>query len=176
MRRTFCYALFALLLSNGAVFAQRHIPPRQHVRVIALHRYHFRPYCFFPSIAPVPFLYPVPYSTTYAVPNFVAPSIEYVFLGSSSPARLPLTFKDGTTYFVSDYWRQGDQLHFTTVEEGGTKSVPHSVSFDNLDLQRTKDTATAQGFKFLIRDQPIEQWLEQHSQHSALRTGTTGKR
>jgi hypothetical protein len=55
--------------------------------------------------------------------------------------------------------RVNDQLHFVTVEEGGTKSVPHSVPFTDLDVQRTTDRNTAQGFRFVIRDKPIEQWL-----------------
>ena len=173
MRRTIFCGLLALLLSSGVVFAQRHGTSRPRVRFIALHRYH--PVCFVPTIVPISFPYPVPYSTAYPVPNFVAPSIEYVFLGSSTPARLPLTFKDGTTYLVSDYWREGDQLHFTTVEDGGTKSVPHNVPFDNLDLQKTKDAATAQGFRFVMRDEPIDAWLEHHSGDAASRVKANKK-
>jgi len=135
--------------------------------VIAIHRFH--PPCFFPSVVQVPYFYPGPYSTGYSVQNYFVPSIQYVFVGNSSPARLPLTFKDGTSYIVSDYWREGDQLHFVTLEEGGTKSVPHNVPFDSLDEQRTKDAATAQGFRFRIRDEPIQQWLEHHARKTARR-------
>jgi hypothetical protein len=72
-------------------------------------------------------------------------------------------FKDGTSYTVADYWRVDDQLHFITVEEGGTKFVPHTVPFDNLDVPRTKKRAATEGFRFLIRDKPIQQWLEQRT-------------
>lgn len=166
MRRMICCAVLALLLSSGAVFAQRHVASRPRVRFIAVHRYHYHPSYFLPYYVQVPFQYPGPYSTGYSVQNYVAPSIEYVFSGSSSPARAPLVFKDGTTYYVSDYWRVDDQLHFVTMEEGGTKSVPHNVPFDNLDEQRTKDAAAAQGFRFLIRDEPLQQWLEDRARRA----------
>ncbi len=152
-------AVLLLLVSVSMAFGQRHHFIRPFDRVVAVHRYYVPVY-----VAPVPFLCPGPYASGYAAAqNYVPPSIQYVFVGSSSPPpRLPLTFKDGTTYFVSDYWREGDQLHFNTLEEGGTKSVPHTVPFDSLDQQRTKDGAVAQGFKFLIRDEPIDQWLAHH--------------
>ena len=174
MRRMIFCAVFALLFSGGDVFAQRHILPRPHVRVFAVRRYHFSAPIFLPSYVQVPFQYPGPYSSEYSVQNSF-PSIQYVFVGGSSPTRLQLVFKDGTTYFVSDYWRDGDQLHFVTLEEGGTKSVPHTVLFDSLDQQRTKDAATAEGFRFVIRDEPIEEWLEHHAQHDRLGTQKTGK-
>jgi hypothetical protein len=89
-----------------------------------------------------------------------------VFLGSASAAHPQLVFKDGTTYTVSDYWRNVDQLHFITMEEGGTKSVPHTVPFGDLDVQRTTDVNAAQGFRFVLRDEPIAQWLEHHAQRA----------
>lgn len=155
--------------------------PRPRVRVIWVHR--FYPHCFFPTTVYVPFSYPFPYSGQYEVQNFVATTPappaapDYVLVGSASPARPQLVFNDGTTYTVSDYWRVDDQLHFVTVEEGGTKSMPHSVPFDSLDLQRTKNAAAAQGFRFVIRDEPIQQWLEHRAQHEhgPRRIGTTGK-
>ncbi len=175
MRPIICCGLLALLLSSGAVFAQRHVAPRPRVRVIAIHRFH--PPCFFPSVVQVPYPFPVPYSVGYYVPDFVAASPNYIFVGSNSPARAPLVFKDGTSYFVSDYWRVDDQLHFNTMEEGGAKSVPHSVPFDSLDEQKTKDAGAAQGFRYVIRDKPIQQWLdEHHDARGRLGTETTGKR
>jgi hypothetical protein len=92
-----------------------------------------------------------------------------VFVGSASPSHPQLVFKDGTTYTVTDYWRVDDQLHFITIEEGGTKSVPHTVPFGDLDVQRTTDTNAAQGFRFVVRGEPIEQWLEHHSQRAPER-------
>jgi len=97
-----------------------------------------------------------------------------VFVGSASPSHPQLVFKDGRTYTVTDYWRVNDQLHFVTIEEGGTKSVPHTVPFVDLDVQRTIDANTAQGFRFVLRDEPIEQWLEHHSQHAPQRHRDNG--
>src|SRR5205814_10377721 len=99
----------------------------------------------------------------------------YLPLGSASQTRPQLVFKDGTSYTVTDYWRVDDQLHFITLEEGGTKSVPHSVPFDTLDVQRTKEAAAAQGFRFVIRDKPLQQWLEHRAQREHGRTGTGEK-
>jgi hypothetical protein len=127
------------------------------------------PPLFIPYYVPVPFQYPVPDPVPYPVWNFITPSPTYVFVGSASPSHPQLVFKDGTTYTVTDYWRVEDQLHFITIEEGGTKSVPHTVSFGDLDVQRTTDTNAAQGFRFVVRDQPIEQWLEHHTQRAPAR-------
>ena len=73
-----------------------------------------------------------------------------------------LYLKDGTVYYVTDYWLVNDELHFTTVEERGTKSVEHVIDFDRLDLQRTINENTARGFRFVLRNEPIEQYLEVH--------------
>ena len=173
MRRTICWAVFVLLVSSGSVFAQRHLAPRPRVRFIAVHRYY--PPCFFPAPILVPFLYPGPYSTQYSFGEFVPTWPAYVYVGNDSPARPHLMFKDGTTYTVSDYWRVDDQLHFVTVEEGGTKSVPHTAPFDSLDVQQTKDSAAAQGFRFVIRNEPIKQWLEHRAQHAPRRVERSGK-
>jgi hypothetical protein len=174
MRRTITLAVFALLVSSGAVFPQAHSAPRARVRFVAVHRF-CPPRFFFPAPVLFPFVYQGPYSTASSFGQFVPTTPEYLYLGNDSPARPQLKFKDGTTYTVSDYWRVDDQLHFITVEEGGTKSVPHTVPFDSLDVQRTKDAAAAQGFRFVIRDEPIQQWLEHRAQHGPRRTGTSGK-
>lgn len=157
MRRITCSAILALLLSTGAAFAQHHGATRTDVRFISFYRYD--PIYFARSVVTVPVPYPVPYPIPYVVPTVVAPSAPYLFIGNNSSVRPQLVFKDGITYIVSDYWRTDDQLHFMTSEEGGTKSVPHVVPFDTLDLQRTKDTAAAEGFRFVLRDKPLDQWL-----------------
>jgi hypothetical protein len=142
--------------------------------VIWLHRWH--PPLFLQSAIPAPYPYPVPYAVPYPAGDFIPTSPTYVFVGSSSSSHPQLVFKDGTTYTVADYWRVDDQLHFTTVEEGGTKSVPHSVPFSDLDVQRTTDADAAQGFRFVVRDKPIQQWLEHLTQpHAPRRTGPTWK-
>src|ERR1700742_3906531 len=137
MRRTICCAIFALLISSGAVFPQTRVAPRPMPRpqVRVFWRHHWHPPLCLQSPVFVPYPYPVPYAVPSSVPEFVPTSPSYVFVGSNSPAHPQLVFKDGTTYTVADYWRVDDQLHFTTVEEGGTKSVPHSVPFSELDEQ-----------------------------------------
>jgi hypothetical protein len=78
-------------------------------------------------------------------------------------------FKNGTAYTVADYWRVDDQLHFVTIEDGGTKSVPHTVPFGELDVQRTTGVNAAQGFRFVLRNEPVEQWLEHHRERAPAR-------
>jgi hypothetical protein len=97
-----------------------------------------------------------------------------VFVGSASPSHPQLVFNDGTTYTVTDYWRVNDQLHFITIEEGETKSVPHTVPFGDLDVQRTTDANRVQGFRFVLRNEPIDQWLEHHAQHAPQRHRDNG--
>jgi hypothetical protein len=97
-----------------------------------------------------------------------------VFVGSASANHPQLVFKDGTTYTVTDYWRVDDQLHFITMEQSGTKSVPHTVAFDDLDVQRTTDTNAVQGFRFVVRNEPIDQWLKHHQQQPAARHRKNG--
>jgi hypothetical protein len=100
-------------------------------------------------------------------PGRVAPGISirgptYVDVGDTATNHPQLVFNDGTTYIVRDYWRVDDQLHFITVEDGGTKSVEHTVPFSDLDVPRTSDADLARGFRFVVRDKPIEQWLRDH--------------
>jgi hypothetical protein len=85
----------------------------------------------------------------------------YVFGGDERDlAQLYLT--DGTIYNVTDYWLVDNQLHFTTVEESGTKVVEHTIDFNQLDLQKTIDADTQRGFRFVLRNEPIEQYLRDH--------------
>jgi hypothetical protein len=173
MRCTICCAVFALLVSNGAVLPQAHAGPRSfarpRVRVVNVRWFAPRPPIFLPYCVPVPIPYFVPDPVPYPVSTFIAPSPTYVFVGSASPSHPQLVFKDGTTYTVTDYWRVNDQLHFVTIENGGTKSVPHTVPFGDLDVQRTTDANATQGFRFVIRDEPIEQWLEHRAQRARPR-------
>jgi hypothetical protein len=70
-----------------------------------------------------------------------------------------LYFKDGAMYDVTDYWLVGDdELHFTTVDAQGNQSE-HVVGFNQLDLQRTIDVNTDRGFRFVLRNQPIQEYL-----------------
>ena len=177
MRRTICFVLFGLLVLSGAAFPQARTGPRPLARprgrVVVVHRFAARPALFFRYCILAPFPYPVwnfiAPEPTYALQpaTYVfepVPTYAFAFTGSASHPQL--VFKDGTMYMVTDYWRVDDQLHFITIDEGGTKSVPHTVPFAELDVQRTTDADAAQGFRFLVRDEPIEQWLQQHAQHT----------
>jgi hypothetical protein len=179
MGRTICCALFALLAMTGTAFPQRF----QH-----RHFVHFRPLVrvtpFYGWCSPwlvqpyplLPFGYPVSYGLSYPFADYTLPSPTYVFVGSAAASYPQLVFNDGTSYTVADYWREDDQLHFITVEEGGAKFVPRTAPFDDLDVEQTKDRATAEGFRFLIRDKPIEQWLEDRTQEREARRETDKKR
>jgi len=83
-----------------------------------------------------------------------------IWYGTEPRQLVELYLKDGTVYDVTDYWLVNDQLHFTTVENG--KSVEHEIPFDELDLQKTVDVNTERGFNFVLRDEPIEQYLEEN--------------
>jgi hypothetical protein len=93
--------------------------------------------------------------------NYITLTPTYLLVGGLTADHPPLVFNDGTTYAVMDYWRVDDQLHFITLGDGGTRSE-HTVPFADLDVQRTTDANTARGFRFIVRDEPIEQWLRDH--------------
>ena len=179
MGRTICCALFVLLATTGTVFPQRFrhrhfVHPHSVVRLT--HFYGWCPPWLVQSYASLLYRYPAYYGLSYPVVDYTLPSPTYVFLGSAAASYPHLVFNDGSSYTVADYWRVDDQLHFITVEEGGTKFVPHSVPFGDLDVERTKDRATTEGFRFLIRDKPVEQWLEDRTQEREARRETDKKR
>src|SRR5215471_18676128 len=109
---------------------------------------------------------------THAVPRTLArPRVKVVgvrWFGPRPPMFIPCFVPVPFPYPVPDpvpypVW------NFITIEEGGTKSVPHTVPFGDLDVQRTTNTNAAQGFRFVVRDEPIEQWLEHRSQRAPQR-------
>ena len=81
--------------------------------------------------------------------------------GREERERVWLFLKDGTVYSVTDYWFVNGQIHFIMVEEGGTKSE-QVIGFDELDSQRTIDVNTQRGFRFVLRNEPWEQYLRDH--------------
>ena len=95
----------------------------------------------------------------YATPFYVPPAYSYTS-GERSLPRLYL--KDGTMYEVTDYWVVNDELHFTLDGEGGPQSPEHVIDFSQLDLQRTINVNTRLGFRFVLRDEPLEQYLRDH--------------
>lgn len=95
--------------------------------------------------------------TADVVPSYPV-SHEYLY-GEEGQDHPQLFLRDGTVYDVTDYWVVNGQLHFTMLEQGGTKPVEHVIGFDELDLQTTIDVNTARGFRFVLRNQPIEKYL-----------------
>jgi hypothetical protein len=86
-----------------------------------------------------------------------------VYISSGGGRDLPqLYMKDGTVYNVTDYWSVDNQLHFTTIDESGTKWDEHTVGLDQLDLQKTVDVSKQRGFRFLLRNEPLQQYLQDH--------------
>lgn len=77
-----------------------------------------------------------------------------------------LYLKDGTILNVTDYWLVNEQLHFTAIETPGTRPAEHSIPFEALDLQKTVDADTALGFRFVLRNEPVEQYLRDHPEDS----------
>jgi hypothetical protein len=94
----------------------------------------------------------------YAGP--VNPAPLYVY-GGAQRDLVELFMKDGTVYDVLDYWVVDNQLHFTT-NDGGDAPTEHVVSIDDLDMQKTIDVNTQRGFNFMLRNEPIEQYLQDH--------------
>jgi hypothetical protein len=108
----------------------------------------------------------IEYTTVYSSgpTNYVSQVNEtpvYVY-GEERPDLPQLVLKDGTILNVTDYWLVDDQLHFTMYQENGAKPAEHVIPFDALDLQTTVDANTQRGFRFMLRNEPFEQYLRDH--------------
>ena len=91
------------------------------------------------------------------------PSPVYLYSGYAGGelALVQLFLKDGTVFSVTDYWFVNDQVHFKMVDEDGTKSE-QAIAVDELDLKKTINVNTRRGFRFVKRDEPMEQYLRDH--------------
>jgi hypothetical protein len=98
-------------------------------------------------------------STNFASPMYEAPAYDY---GLESPSLPQLFLKDGSILNVTDYWLVDDQLHFTMIEDDGAKPQEHVIPYELLDLQKTVDVNTRRGFRFVLRDEPVEQYMRDH--------------
>ena len=58
-----------------------------------------------------------PYGWTWGYNCYSVP----VYIGEENRELPQLYMKDGTVYNVTDYWVVNNQLHFTTIDESGTK-------------------------------------------------------
>jgi len=96
--------------------------------------------------------------------NYISQAYEtpvYVY-GEERPDLPQLFLKDGMILNVTDYWLVDDQLHFTMIEEDGTKPAEHVIPLDALDLQTTVDANTQRGFRVMLRNEPFEQYVRDH--------------
>jgi hypothetical protein len=111
--------------------------------------------------------YGLQYTEPLAVPNYSQPQVEIqtppVYYGVPNSQFVQLYLKDGTVYNVTDYWLVDGKLHFKTAEENYTKVVEHEIDFDQLDLQKSVDVNTERGYRFVLRNEPIQQYLRDHS-------------
>jgi hypothetical protein len=96
---------------------------------------------------------------SYACGSFPVYYVAYEGGGRQLPQ---LYLKDGTVYNVTDYWLVNGQLHYTTLDESGTTWNEHVIDFSQLDVQKTADIAERRGFHFVLRNEPMEQYLKDH--------------
>jgi hypothetical protein len=73
-----------------------------------------------------------------------------------------LFLKDGAILNVTDYWVVDGQLHFKLIEEIGQKPVEHTIPFEELNLQKTIDANTRRGFRFVLRNEPFDEYVRDH--------------
>jgi hypothetical protein len=95
----------------------------------------------------------------YVSQGYEAPVNVY---GDEGPDLPQLFLKDGTLLNVTDYWLVDDQLHFTMIEEEGGQPVEHVIPFAALDMQKTVNVDTRRGFRFMLRNEPFEQYVRDH--------------
>jgi hypothetical protein len=104
-----------------------------------------------------------PGPTNYVSQVYETPVYDY---GEERPDLPQLVLKDGTVLNVTDYWLVDDQLHFTMIEQDGGQPVEHVIPFAALDLRKTTDVNTGRGFRFVLRDEPFEQYVRDHPEGS----------
>jgi hypothetical protein len=92
-------------------------------------------------------------------PTYISPL--YIYSLDGHPL-VQLFLRDGSAYSVSDYWFVNNEVHFTMLDESGTKSIEQVIGLEELDLQRTIDVNTRRGFRFVMRNEPLEQYLRDH--------------
>ncbi len=107
------------------------------------------------------------FPSRYAFEHYLPPPLTYntpvyVYSLDGRQPLVQLSLNDGTVYNVNDYWFVDNQLHFTMLDETGTKSVEQVISFEELDLQKTIDVNTRRGFRVVKRNEPLEEYLRDH--------------
>jgi hypothetical protein len=100
---------------------------------------------------------------TYVADSLAAaPEYEPSVYGEAGEDLPQLYLKDGTVLNVSDYWVVDGELHFTMIEQYGAKPVEHVIAFDALDVQNSIDANRQRGFRFVLRNEPVEQYVRDH--------------
>jgi len=103
-----------------------------------------------------------PGPVNYASPAYEPPVTDYGDYGEEGPDMPQLYLKDGSVLNVTDYWLVDDQLHFTIIQDYGAKPTEEMIPFEALDLQKTVDVDTRRGFRFMLRNEPFEQYVRDH--------------
>ena len=60
-----------------------------------------------------------------------------------------LVLQDGSEFGLTEYWLEGDKLHYVTTY-GGRNSLP----VQRIDLQKTVERNAERGVKFVLRPRP----------------------
>jgi hypothetical protein len=89
---------------------------------------------------------------TYQAPVYIPGDRELVWL----------FLKDGTAYAVRDYWFVNDLVHFIAVDEAGAKSIEQTMPISDLDAEKTIDINEHRGFRVVMRDASIDQYMRDH--------------
>lgn len=97
---------------------------------------------------------------SYAPEVYSGPPAEVY--GEERPDFPELDLKDGSVLNVNDYWVVDNELHFMIVEAEGAKPTEEVIPFDLLNLQKTVDENTRRGFRFMLRNEPFEQYVRDH--------------
>jgi hypothetical protein len=107
------------------------------------------------------FLSSAPTTEHYLAPPLTYANPVYIYSPYGQPL-VQLCLQDGTVYNVNDYWFASDQIHFTMLDASGRKSIEQIIAFDDLDVQRTIDVNSRRGFRVVMRNEPIEQYLRDY--------------
>jgi len=98
--------------------------------------------------------------------QYVPPPVSE-FPSETEPIHVQLYLKDGTVYDVTDYWLVGGNLHFTTMNPNTMEPTEHVIDFNDLDLQKSVDMNTQRGFRFVLRPEPLEEYLRNQQNPTA---------
>ena len=108
------------------------------------------------------YYYPPESSQVYAQPEYGPYTYQAPPAAGGERQLAVLILKDGTVYYVTDYWLVNGELHFLTPNPDNSGTTEQVVDFGELDVQKTVDADSARGFRFVLRNAPIEEYLREH--------------